>query len=106
MVVQSTQIMGVGLANGELSDGGMLPLAGLTNAYDADFDEATSSVYYLEHPVTGDIVKTAITKTVSGPLRIYVGPIVGVCFRNKNGDFLGIWERSVRALGNRNFILI
>lgn len=59
MLIQKTNIFGIQIenfANGTPALAGMVPLAGLSNAYDASYDMENSEVYYLEHPTTGRII--------------------------------------------------
>lgn len=36
-------------------------MAGLSNAYDLDFDETSQEIYYIQHPVEGRILSTVLT---------------------------------------------
>lgn len=41
---------------------GMVPVAGLTNARDVDYDEMTATMYYLQLPVKGQLLAATVTK--------------------------------------------
>ena len=59
---------------------GMVPMAGLSNAFDADYDADSSDLYYVERPVSGRILSTTLTDSA----RVYK---VGLDGTNKT-DFL------------------
>ncbi|VDD90121.1 unnamed protein product, partial [Enterobius vermicularis] len=59
LVIQKTNIFGMQINppnNGTPGLAGMVPLAGLSNAYDAAFDQENNELYYLEHSVTGRLL--------------------------------------------------
>uniref|UniRef100_A0AAF5Q0L6 EGF-like domain-containing protein n=13 Tax=Wuchereria bancrofti TaxID=6293 RepID=A0AAF5Q0L6_WUCBA len=59
MLIQKTNIFGLSMddaVNGTPSLSGMIPLAGLSNAYDADYDPESAEIFYLEHATTGRII--------------------------------------------------
>ncbi|KAM3721677.1 Low-density lipoprotein receptor-related protein [Dirofilaria immitis] len=59
MLIQKTNVFGLSMdeaVNGTPSLSGMIPLAGLTNAYDAAYDPESAEIFYLEHATAGRII--------------------------------------------------
>ncbi|VDN18466.1 unnamed protein product [Gongylonema pulchrum] len=59
MLIQKTNIYGLSMdeaVNGTPALSGMVPLAGLSNTYDAAYDPETTEIFYLEHGTTGRII--------------------------------------------------
>lgn len=65
VVVQKEQIYGLSLNTASPSLSGMVPIAGLSNAYDVDFDSDQQLLYFVQHPVEGRILKASVVKDVS-----------------------------------------
>lgn len=51
MVVRDSIIYGIPLNPNDKSNDAMVPVAGLLNGYDVDFDDAEQMIYWVEHPV-------------------------------------------------------
>uniref|UniRef100_A0A0M3IQI1 EGF-like domain-containing protein n=1 Tax=Ascaris lumbricoides TaxID=6252 RepID=A0A0M3IQI1_ASCLU len=59
LLIQKTNIFGVQMddvINATPAMAGMIPLAGLNNAYDASYDPESFEVYYLELPISGRVI--------------------------------------------------
>lgn len=52
VVVRDSIIYGISLNPDEKSNDAMVPIAGLQNGYDVDFDDAEQMIYWVEHPVS------------------------------------------------------
>lgn len=53
VVVRDSIIYGISLNPEEKSNDAMVPVAGLQNGYDVDFDDSEQTIYWVEHPVRG-----------------------------------------------------
>lgn len=51
MVVRDSIIYGISLNPDDKSNDAMVPVAGLQNGYDVDFDDNEQTIYWVEHPV-------------------------------------------------------
>lgn len=51
MVVRDSIIYGISLNPDDKSNDAMVPIAGLQNGYDVDFDDNKQIIYWVEHPV-------------------------------------------------------
>lgn len=51
MVVRDSIIYGISLNPDDKSNDAMVPVAGLQNGYDVDFDDSEQTIYWVEHPV-------------------------------------------------------
>lgn len=51
VVVRDSIIYGIPLNPNDKSNDAMVPVAGLLNGYDVDFDDAEQMIYWVEHPV-------------------------------------------------------
>lgn len=51
VVVRDSVIYGIPLNPNDKSNDAMVPVAGLLNGYDVDFDDAEQMIYWVEHPV-------------------------------------------------------
>lgn len=51
MVVRDSIIYGISLDPDDKSNDAMVPVAGLQNGYDVDFDDNEQTIYWVEHPV-------------------------------------------------------
>lgn len=51
MVVRDSIIYGISLNPDDKSNDAMVPVAGLQNGYDVDFDDNEQIIYWVEHPV-------------------------------------------------------
>lgn len=52
MVVRDSIIYGISLNPDDKSNDAMVPVAGLQNGYDVDFDDSEQMIYWVEHPVS------------------------------------------------------
>lgn len=52
MVVRDSIIYGISLNPQDKSNDAMVPVAGLQNGYDVDFDDSEQTIYWVEHPVS------------------------------------------------------
>lgn len=52
MVVRDSIIYGISLNPDDKSNAAMVPVAGLQNGYDVDFDDNEQTIYWVEHPVS------------------------------------------------------
>lgn len=52
VVVRDSIIYGISLNPEEKSNDAMVPVAGLQNGYDVDFDDSEQTIYWVEHPVS------------------------------------------------------
>lgn len=52
MVVRDSIIYGIPLNPEDKSNDAMVPVAGLHNGYDVDFDDKEQTIYWVEHPVS------------------------------------------------------
>lgn len=52
MVVRDSIIYGISLNPDDKSNDAMVPVAGLQNGYDVDFDDNEQTIYWVEHPVS------------------------------------------------------
>lgn len=52
MVVRDSIIYGISLNAEDKTNDAMVPIAGLRNGYDADFDDSEQTIYWVEHPVS------------------------------------------------------
>lgn len=52
VVVRDSIIYGISLNPDEKSNDAMVPIAGLQNGYDVDFDDTEQMIYWVEHPVS------------------------------------------------------
>lgn len=52
MVVRDTIIYGISLNPDDKTNDAMVPIAGLWNGYDVDFDDSEQTIYWVEHPVS------------------------------------------------------
>lgn len=52
VVVRDSIIYGISLDPDDKSNDAMVPVAGLQNGYDVDFDDAEQMIYWVEHPVS------------------------------------------------------
>lgn len=51
VVVRDSIIYGISLNPEDKSNDAMVPVAGLQNGYDVDFDDNEQIIYWVEHPV-------------------------------------------------------
>lgn len=51
VVVRDSIIYGISLDPDDKSNDAMVPVAGLQNGYDVDFDDSEQTIYWVEHPV-------------------------------------------------------
>lgn len=51
VVVRDSIIYGISLHPEDKSNDAMVPVAGLQNGYDVDFDDNEQIIYWVEHPV-------------------------------------------------------
>lgn len=51
VVVRDSIIYGISLNPDDKSNDAMVPVAGLQNGYDVDFDDNEQTIYWVEHPV-------------------------------------------------------
>lgn len=51
LVVRDSIIYGISLDPDDKSNDAMVPVAGLQNGYDVDFDDNEQIIYWVEHPV-------------------------------------------------------
>ena len=58
VVVRDSIIYGISLNPDDKSNDAMVPVAGLHNGYDVDFDHSDHTVYWVEHPVSPDHSQT------------------------------------------------
>ena len=52
VVVRDSIIYGISLDPGDQNNNAMVPVAGLQNGYDVDFDDVEQTIYWVEHPVS------------------------------------------------------
>lgn len=52
VVVRDSIILGIPLNPEEKNNDVMIPVAGLQNGYDVDFDDSEQIIYWVEHPVS------------------------------------------------------
>lgn len=52
VVVRDSIIYGISLNPDDKTNDAMVPVAGLQNGYDVDFDDNEQAIYWVEHPVT------------------------------------------------------
>lgn len=52
VVVRDSIIYGISLNPDDKTNDAMVPVAGLQNGYDVDFDDNEQTIYWVEHPVT------------------------------------------------------
>lgn len=52
VVVRDSIIYGISLDPEDKSNDAMVPVAGLQNGYDVDFDDSEQTIYWVEHPVS------------------------------------------------------
>lgn len=52
VVVRDSIIYGISLNPEDKSNDAMVPVAGLQNGYDVDFDDNEQAIYWVEHPVS------------------------------------------------------
>lgn len=52
VVVRDSIIYGISLNPDDKSNDAMVPVAGLQNGYDVDFDDNEQNIYWVEHPVS------------------------------------------------------
>lgn len=52
VVVRDSIIYGISLNPDDRSNDAMVPVAGLQNGYDVDFDDSEQTLYWVEHPVS------------------------------------------------------
>lgn len=52
VVVRDSIIYGISLSPDDKTNDAMVPVAGLQNGYDVDFDDNEQTIYWVEHPVT------------------------------------------------------
>lgn len=52
IVVRDSIIYGISLSPDDKSNDAMVPVAGLQNGYDVDFDDSEQTIYWVEHPVS------------------------------------------------------
>lgn len=52
VVVRDSIIYGISLKPDDKTNDAMVPVAGLQNGYDVDFDDNEQTIYWVEHPVT------------------------------------------------------
>lgn len=52
VVVRDSIIYGISLNPQDKSNDAMVPVAGLQNGYDVDFDDSEQTIYWVEHPVS------------------------------------------------------
>lgn len=57
VVVRDSIIYGIPLNPNDKSNDAMVPVAGLQNGYDVDFDDAEQMIYWVEHPVKNKTTK-------------------------------------------------
>lgn len=63
LLIQKTNIFGVSLdkkINGTPEIAGLVPVSGLSNAYDADFDSSTNQLFHLEHATNARLIATTL----------------------------------------------
>lgn len=58
VVVRDSIIYGISLNPDDKSNDAMVPVAGLHNGYDVDFDDSEQMIYWVEHPVSAMTVPT------------------------------------------------
>lgn len=51
VVVRDSIIYGISLNPDDKTNDAMVPIAGLQNGYDVDFDDNEQTIYWVEHPV-------------------------------------------------------
>lgn len=51
VVVRDSIIYGIPLNPNDKNNDAMVPVAGVLNGYDVDFDDAEQMIYWVEHPV-------------------------------------------------------
>lgn len=52
VIVRDSIIYGISLNLDDKSNDAMVPVAGLQNGYDVDFDDNEQTIYWVEHPVS------------------------------------------------------
>lgn len=52
IVVRDSIIYGISMDPDDKSNDAMVPVAGLQNGYDVDFDDNEHTIYWVEHPVS------------------------------------------------------
>lgn len=52
VVVRDSIIYGISLNPDDKTNDAMVPVAGLQNGYDVDFDDSEQTIYWVEHPVS------------------------------------------------------
>lgn len=52
VVVRDSIIYGISLNPDDKTNDAMVPVAGMQNGYDVDFDDNEQTIYWVEHPVT------------------------------------------------------
>lgn len=52
MVVRDSIIYGIPLNPEDKNNDAMVPVTGLQNGYDVDFDDSEQTIYWVEHPVS------------------------------------------------------
>uniref|UniRef100_A0A8C2IBE8 Low density lipoprotein receptor-related protein 2a n=1 Tax=Cyprinus carpio TaxID=7962 RepID=A0A8C2IBE8_CYPCA len=76
VVVRDSVIYGIPLNPNDKSDDAMVPVAGLLNGYDVDFDDAEQMIYWVEHPGEIHRVKSDGTnRTEFAPAAIQGSPV-------------------------------
>ncbi|GAA6077980.1 low-density lipoprotein receptor-related protein 2a isoform X1 [Tachysurus ichikawai] len=76
VVVRDSIIYGISLNPDEKSNDAMVPIAGLHNGYDVDFDDAEQMIYWVEHPGEIHRVKSDGTnRTEFAPAAILGSPV-------------------------------
>lgn len=61
VVVRDSIIYGISLNDSDKSNDAMVPVAGLQNGYDVDFDDSEQMIYWVEHPVHAWIESQPVT---------------------------------------------
>nr|XP_046260892.1 low-density lipoprotein receptor-related protein 2a isoform X2 [Scatophagus argus] len=76
VVVRDSIIYGISLNPDDKSNGAMVPVAGLQNGYDVDFDDNEQTIYWVEHP--GEIHRVrsdGTNRTEFAPAAILGSPV-------------------------------
>jgi len=70
VVVRDSIIYGIPLNPEDKSNDAMVPIAGLQNGYDVDFDDSEQTIYWVEHPVSHSISFTDFTPQRRNSLKV------------------------------------
>lgn len=66
VVVRDSIIYGIPLNPNDKSNDAMVPVAGLHNGYDVDFDDAEQMIYWVENPVNDKTHKRKLKESSFG----------------------------------------